>query len=150
MGGPTPPTRPTEYVGLIDNDGPFGRRLVLKRLPVTFVTVMLISACTTAAAEIDLEEAACKGQSINSFESRFPAIVKRLVVDAAMLGPFVELWQAGSRPALPKRPERVIIYALPDLPLVIGYEEGHCIIAYLTVDSSFLWRWLRPRLGWKV
>jgi hypothetical protein len=67
-----------------------------------------------------------------------------------MLGPFVELWQAGARPALPKRPERVIIYAVPDLPLIIGYEEGHCIIAYLSIDSDFLWRWLRPRLGWQV
>lgn len=120
------------------------------RLLVTAVTVMLVSACSTAAAAIDLKGPSCEGLSVPSFESRFPPSVKRLVIKTSMLGPFVELWQAGSRPALPKRPERVIIYALPDLPLVVGYEEGHCIIAYLTIDSGFLWRWLRPRLGWQV
>lgn len=120
------------------------------RLLAAVVTVMLVSAYSTAAAEIEIKRPGCKGLSLNRFESRFPPTVKRLVVNSAMLGPFVELWQAGSRPALPKRPERVIIYALPELPLVIGYEEGYCIIAYLTVDSSFLWRWLRPRLGWQV
>lgn len=120
------------------------------RLLATVVTVMLVFAYSTVAAEIEIKRPGCDGLSLNRFESRFPATVKRLVIASAMLGPFVELWHAGSRPALPTRPERVIIYALPDLPLVIGYEEGHCIIAYLTVDSSFLWRWLRPRLGWQV
>lgn len=122
------------------------------RLLVTVLTLMMVSACSTAAAEIEIEikGSRCEGLSVNHFESRFPETVKRLVVNTSMLGPFVELWQAGLRPALPKRPEHVIIYALPNLPLVIGYEEGHCIIAYLTVDSASLWRWLRPRLGWQV
>ena len=119
-------------------------------LLITVVTVMLISACRADASEIDPTKLDCDGPSLENFESRFPANVKRLVIERAMLGPFVELWQAGSRPVLSRRPERVIIYALPNLPLVIGYEQGHCIIAYLTVDSSFLWRWLRPRLGWQV
>ncbi len=120
------------------------------KLLVTVVTVMLISTCGTDAAEVDSTKPDCDGPSLENFESQFPTNVKRLVIDAAMVGPFVELWKAGSRPALPKHPERVIIYALPNLPLVIGYEEGHCVIAYLTVDSSILWRWLRPRLGWQV
>ncbi len=120
------------------------------RLLATAMTVMLVSACSTAAAEIDFEGSSCEGLSINSFESRFPSNINRLVFAAAMLGPFVELWHAGSRPALPRRPEHVIIYSLPDLPLIIVYEQGHCIIAYLTIDSAFLWRWLRPRIGWRV
>jgi len=120
------------------------------KLLVAFMTVMLISAYRTDAAEVTLKKTDCDGPSLENFESRFPTDVKRLIIDTAMLGPFVELWRAGSRPALPRRPERVIIYALPNLPLIIGYEEGHCIIAYLTMDSSVLWRWLRPRLGWQV
>ncbi len=120
------------------------------RLLVTAVAVMLVSACSTAVAEINLEGSSCEGLPINSFEGRFPPTVKRLVFAAAMLGPFVELWQAGSRPALPRRPEHVIIYSLPDLPLIIVYEQGRCVIAYLTIDSVFLWRWLRPRIGWRV
>ncbi|MEZ5933331.1 MAG: hypothetical protein R3F54_15550 [Alphaproteobacteria bacterium] len=65
-----------------------------------------------------------------------------------MLEPFVELWKAGSRPDLPKQPERVVVYAFPDLPLIIGYQEQHCIIAYLAIDSDVLQRWLHQYLGW--
>lgn len=117
---------------------------------VTVVALMLISACSTAVAEINLSGPRCQGLSLDQFESRFPETTRRLIVDASMLGPFVELWHAGARPDLPKRPEQVIIYSLPKLPLIIAYEQGNCIIAYLTVDSDFLWRWLRARLGWKI
>ena len=120
------------------------------RLRATVTALMVVSACSAAAADIDDKTDDCEGLSLSRFESRFPASTKRLIIDTSMVGPFVELWRAGARPDLPKRPERVIIYALEDLPLVIGYEEGHCIIAYLTIDSSFLWQWLRPRFGWQV
>ena len=120
------------------------------RLLVTITALMLVSACSSAAAEIDLRGPSCDGPSIGNFESLFPSTVKRLVVNTAMLGPFVELWEAGSRPALSRHPEHVIIYAMPDLPLIVVYEEARCIIAYLTIDITFLWQWLRPRIGWQV
>ena len=121
-----------------------------RMVTVTFLVVILIHAYPTIAEELDANMSSCSGLPINHFESRFPPAVKKLAFDHSMLEPFVELWRAGARPDLPRRPERVIIYALPNLPLVIGYQERDCIIAYLTVDSDILWRWLRPRLGWNV
>ena len=119
------------------------------RLLAAFMAFTLLSANASLAAEID-QAGNCKGLSVDNFESRFPPNVRRLIMSASMLGPFVELWRAGARPALPKRPEQVIIYSLPKLPLIVAYEEQSCVIAYLTVDSAFLWRWLRPRLGWRI
>ena len=92
----------------------------------------------------------CAGPTVSRFEQRFPQPVERFAVEQAMLGPFVELWQSGQRPALPMRPERVTVYALPGKPLVIGFMSGDCVIALLTVERQRLWQWLRPRLGWSV
>lgn len=117
---------------------------------VALLAALSIPGSSIADEDTKLDGAACPGLPVNHFESRFPAKVKRITFDDAMLETFVELWKAGSRPALPKRPERVVIYALPGLPLIIGYQERHCIIAYLAVDSAVLWRWLQRRLGWTI
>ena len=129
---------------------PHGRRQVPNRMLVAVITVMVLAMTASLAAEGDDKDRACQGLSIVRFESRLPATVRRLTITSAMLGPFVELWKTGARPALPNRPERVVIYALPDLPFIVGYEKNGCIIAYLTIDSADLWRWLRPRLGWRI
>jgi hypothetical protein len=90
----------------------------------------------------------CPGIDVARFEQQFPGAVRRFALEQAMLDPFVELWQAARRPTLPLRPERVTVYALPGKPLVIGYQNGDCVIALLTVKRQRLWQWLRPRLGW--
>lgn len=120
-----------------------------------FVMVAFLIAMTTSKGAFAEEEqkpknSSCPGLPISHFESRFPEKIKRLTFNDTMLETFVELWKAGARPDLPKRPERVIVYALPDLPLIIGYQERHCIIAYLAIDSEVLWRWLHHRIGWNV
>lgn len=123
----------------------------MPRMPaVTLLVLILTHANSTIADNLDATSSSCSGLPINHFESRFPPAVKKLAFDHSMLAPFVELWRAGARPDLPRTPERVIIYALPNLPLIIGYQERNCIIAYLTVDSEVLWRWLRPRIGWNI
>ena len=117
---------------------------------VAFLTVALTSKAAIVDANTPSQAASCPGLPVGQFESRFPAKAKRLTFNNAMLETFVELWKAGSRPDLPRRPERIVIYSLPGLPLIIGYQEGHCIIAYLAVNSADLWRWLHRHLGWNV
>lgn len=117
---------------------------------VAFVAALLIPKGTIADVDLEPQGPSCLGLPISHFESRFPAKIKRITFDNAMLEMFLELWRDGSRPDLPRRPERVVIYALPDLPLVIGYQERHCIIAYLAIDSAALSRWLHQRLGWNT
>lgn len=119
-------------------------------LLVAFLAAILSTERTVAYAESTPQEPACSGLSISHFESRFPTKVKRMTFNDAMLETFVELWKAGSRPDLPMRPERVVIYALPGLPLIIGFQERHCIIAYLAVESTVLSRWLHHHLGWNT
>lgn len=117
---------------------------------VAFLIAVTTSEGTFAQEELKTESASCPGLPISHFESRFPAKIKKLIFNDTMLETFVELWKAGARPDLPKRPERVVVYNLPNLPLIIGYQERHCIIAYLAIDSEVLWRWLHQRLGWNV
>lgn len=93
---------------------------------------------------------ACPGIALDLFERRFPEQVRRYAFDHAMLEPFVDLWRSGRRPALPIRPERVTVYALPGQPYLVGYQNGKCVIAFLAVERGRLWRWLRPHLGWTV
>ncbi len=121
-------------------------RLVL----VAFLIAVTTSKGAVAQEELKPEGPSCPGLPVSHFESRFPEKIKRLTFDDTMLETFVELWKAGARPDLPKRPERVVIYALPGLPLIIGYQEQRCMIAYLAIDSKVLWRWLRQHLGWNV
>ena len=117
---------------------------------VAFLITMTTSEGAFAQNEMESESSSCPGLPISQFESRFPKKIKRLTFDSAMLETFVELWKAGARPGLPKTPERVVIYALPGLPLIIGYQERNCIIAYLAIESEVLWRWLHHRIGWNA
>jgi hypothetical protein len=117
-------------------------------------SILLISSLlfTAAPARAQPETGArvCPGLSVARFEQRFPQPVERFAIERAMLDPFVELWQSGQRPALPVRPERVTVSALPGKPLVIGYQSGDCVIGLLTVERQHFWEWLRPRFGWAV
>jgi hypothetical protein len=109
-------------------------------------TLLLFGA--PVRAEPEAAARLCPGITVASFEERFPSPVQRFALEHALLDPFLELWRAGRRPALPLPPERVTIYALPGKPLVIGYQSGDCMMALLTVERQRLWQWLRPRLGW--
>ncbi len=121
-----------------------------KFMTVAFLFFVMTSEISNAQEELKPEHSSCPGLPVSHFESRFPDKIKRLTFDDSMLETFVELWKAGARPDLPKPPERVVIYALPGLPLIIGYQERNCIIAYLTIDSEVLKRWLYLHLGWNV
>jgi hypothetical protein len=90
----------------------------------------------------------CRGLASATFEQRFPAKVRHFDFDREMVEPFVRIWRAGRRPALPALPERVRVYAVPKRPYLVGFHRDGCVIALLTVERRSLWRWLRPRLGW--
>ena len=112
---------------------------------------LLASTLLLAALPVHGEPTAarlCPGITVARFEQRFPQPVQRFAFQHALLDPFVELWRAGRRPHLPLPPERVTVYALPGKPLVIGYQNGDCVIGLLTVERQRLWQWLRPRVGW--
>jgi hypothetical protein len=117
-------------------------------------SILLVStalfAAAPACAQPEVSARVCPGLTVARLERRFPQPVERFAFEHAMLEPFVELWQSARRPALPVRPERVTVYALPGKPLVIGYQSGDCVIALLTVERQRFWQWLRPRLGWAV
>jgi hypothetical protein len=110
----------------------------------------LLFAGAAAGAQPETGMRLCPGITVAMFEQRFPQPMERFAFEHAMLDPFVELWQAGHRPALPVRPERVTIYAVPGKPLVIGYQAGDCVIGLLAVERQRFWQWLRPRFGWAV
>jgi hypothetical protein len=93
---------------------------------------------------------ACPGISADLFDQKIPQRVRRYAFDHGMLEPFMRLWQASRRPEFPLRPERVTIYDLPDRPVLIGYQSGGCMIAFLSVDRQRFLRWLRPQLGWSI
>jgi len=117
---------------------------------IAFLAALIMPKSSFANTEATSDAVSCPGLPISLFESRFPPKFKRLTFGNAMKDTFVELWKAGARPELPKAPERVVIYALPGLPMIIGYQERHCIIAYLAIDSTVLWRWLGQHLGWSA
>jgi hypothetical protein len=121
-----------------------------KLLASTLLVSTVLCAATPAGAQPEVSARVCPGITVARFEQRFPQPVERFAFEQAMLEPFVELWQSGQRPALPLRPERVTVYALPGKPLVIGYQSGDCVIALLTVERQRFWQWLRPHLGWPV
>ena len=121
-----------------------------KLLTSTLLVSTLLIATGPARSQPEGGARLCPGLTVARFEQRFPEPVERFAFEQAMLDPFVELWQSGKRPALPMRPERVTVYALPGKPLVFGFMSGDCVIALLTVERQRLWQWLRPRLGWSV
>ena len=121
-----------------------------KLLASTLLLSTLLFTAAPAHAQPEARARLCPGVAVAVFEQRFPQSVERFAFEHAMLDPFVELWRSGQRPALPVRPERVTVYALPGKPLVIGYQAGDCVIALLTVERQRFWQWLRPRFGWPV
>ena len=119
-------------------------------LASTLLVSTLLSAAAPAQGQTEGQARLCPGITVARFEQRFPKPVERFAFEQTMLDPFVELWQSGKRPALPMRPERVTVYALPGKPLVVGFMSGDCVIGLLTVERQRLWQWLRPRVGWSV
>jgi hypothetical protein len=102
------------------------------------------------AAEQETAREMCPGIAVALFEQRLPSRVRRYELEHGLLKPFLELWQSGRRPALPTKPERVMVYSMPGHPFLIGYQSGTCVIASLAVDRERLWRWLGPRIGWTI
>jgi hypothetical protein len=123
-------------------------------MPRLLAIALLISITTIPsgrlAAEQDAAREMCPGIAVALFEQRLPSQVRRYEFEHGLLKPFLELWQSGRRPALPTKPERVMVYSMPGHPILIGYQSGTCVIASLAVDRERLWRWLGPRIGWTI
>jgi hypothetical protein len=123
-------------------------------MPRLLAIALLISITTIPtgrlAAEQDAARKMCPGIAVALFEQRLPSQVRRYEFEHGLLKPFLELWQSGRRPALPTKPERVMVYSMPGHPILIGYQSGTCVIASLAVDRERLWRWLGPRIGWTI
>ena len=122
-------------------------------MPRLLAIALLISMTSIPSAQLAAEQVTqeiCPGIAVTLFEQRLPLRVRRYAFEHRLLKPFVELWQSGQRPALPARPERVMVYSIPGYPLLIGYQSEGCVIASLSVDRERLWRWLGPRIGWMI
>jgi hypothetical protein len=122
-------------------------------MPRLLAIALLISMTSIPSARLAAEQVTqeiCPGIAVTLFEQRLPLRVRRYAFEHGLLKPFVELWQSGQRPALPARPERVMVYSIPGYPLLIGYQSEGCVIASLSVDRERLWRWLGPRIGWMI
>lgn len=122
-------------------------------MPRLLAIALLISMTSIPSARLAAEQVTkeiCRGIAVTLFEQRLPLRVRRYAFEEGLLKPFVELWQSGQRPALPTRPERVMVYSVPGHPLLIGYQSGGCVIASLSVERERLWRWLGPRIGWTI
>jgi hypothetical protein len=117
-----------------------------------FVSLVLLSALTLAGepalAATKAASSTCPGIAVALFEQKVSEKAQRFALDRAMVEPFVALWHAARRPAMPARPERVTVYALPGKPFLIGYQRGDCVIAFLSIDRQRLLQWLRPQIGW--
>jgi hypothetical protein len=121
-----------------------------KPFALALAALALLSVAAPAIAEPELPARVCPGVDLVAFERRFPEQVRRYAFDRALLEPFMRLWLSGRRPALPVAPERVTVYALPKGPYLVGYQNGGCVIAFLSVERAQLWKWLRPHFGWSV
>jgi hypothetical protein len=123
-------------------------------MPKLLAIALLISITTIPSGRLAAEQHAaremCPGIALALFEQRLPSQVRRYEFEHGLLKPFLELWQSGQRPALPTKPERVMVYSMPGHPFLIGYQSGTCVIASLAVDRERLWRWLGPRIGWTI
>lgn len=119
-----------------------------KMLAIALTLAALLRAAEVTAAPEAPVGAVCPGIARSLFEARFPHQVGRIAFDHGMLEPFLQLWQAGHRPDLPLPLERVTVYDVPGRPLLIGYQSGECVIAFLAIDRQRLLTLLRPRIGW--
>jgi hypothetical protein len=123
-------------------------------MPKLLTIALLISITSIPTAWLAAEQGGareiCPGIAVASFEQRLPSRVRRYAFEHRLLKPFVELWHSGQRPALPARPERVMVYSMPGHPFLIGYQSGACVIASLSVERERLLQWLGPRIGWTI
>ena len=121
-----------------------------KRLAIALLISITLFPAVRLAAEQETAREICPGIAVASFEQRLPSMARRHAFEHGLLKPFVELWHSGRRPALPARPERVMVYSVPGHPYLIGYQRGACVIASLSVERERLWQWLGPRIGWTI
>lgn len=123
-------------------------------MPKLLAIALLVSITAIPTARLAAEQRAarevCRGIAVTSFEQRLPNHVRRYAFEDGLLKPFVDLWQSGQRPALPARPERVMVYSVPGHPFLIGYQSGACVLAALSMDRERLLQWLGPRIGWTI
>jgi hypothetical protein len=119
-----------------------------KPLASMLLVSILLGAPLPARGEPEAVARLCPGITVARFEQRLPEPGQRFSLEHALLDPFLELWRSGRRPSLPLPPERVTVYAFPGKPLVIGYQNGDCVIGLLTLERQRFWQWLRPRIGW--
>lgn len=119
------------------------RRLVLAAL-------LLVPALGQPGRADEAFPTGCRGLAVGQLELRLEGEVQRYVLGPDMVPPFVQLWVASRRTALPARPETVTVYAKPDQPLMVAYHSDGCVLALLTIERGQLWELLRRRLGWVV
>ena len=123
---------------------------MLKLLTIALsVAITLLPAARSSIAQSGSDRV-CPGIAVAAFEQRLPPQAKRYAFDHESLNHFIELWHSARRPVLSARPERVLVYSLPDHPFLVSYQSGACVIASLSVEKEKLWRWLAPRIGWAV
>lgn len=111
------------------------------------VAITLLPAARSSIAQT-VSKGTCAGITVAALEQRLPSQTERYALDRGSLKHFIELWHSAKRPILPTRPERVLVYSLPEKPFLISYQSGGCVIASLYVERGNLWRWLAPRIGW--
>lgn len=96
----------------------------------------------------------CRGPSVDKIEARLAPSMngdgRRHVLAPDMVRPFVHVWIASRRTALPAMPTRITVYTRPEQPLLVAYHRDGCVLALLTIDRTALWELLRRRLGWVV
>lgn len=115
---------------------------------LSLLGIVLVPAMAAAEPSSSL---ACPGISADRFDRKVPPQVRRYAFDDRMLEPFMRLWRAARRPDLPAAPEKVTVYdQSSNRPVLIGYQTGGCMIAFLSVDRQHFFRWLRPQLGWSI
>jgi hypothetical protein len=129
---------------------PFSQETAMPRHALILLSLLVTILAPVSEAAESTAAPACPGISADLFDQRVPQQVRRYAFAAGMLEPFVRLWHAAERPEFPVRPEKVTIYDLPMRPLLIGYQSGDCMIAFLSVDRPRFLRWLRPQLGWSI
>jgi hypothetical protein len=89
---------------------------------------------------------ACPALSIGELAAKLPGST-RFDFGPAELPPFLALWAAKDRKALPLAPDGVALFARSGRPILIAYGRAGCLLALLPTPPAELWRALRLHLG---
>jgi hypothetical protein len=121
---------------------------MLRRLALHTLAIGLILGAAEAQGRPHGD--VCRGPSVATIEARLADDGRRHALGPDMVSPFVHVWIASRRTALPAMPTRITVYARPDQPLLVAYHREGCVLALLTIERAALWELLRRRLGWVV